>query len=93
MLLSLRKEGAKEKQTRKEMLNDLKMTNIMKNMVNTESYSRTVDKETRNFLEEIKMPMIKKEHKSPQKITINKEKLSSIYQAVQRSGTVTSKMG
>lgn len=49
-LLSLKKEGGTSRLIKRELVNDSKINKIVGNMVNSDSYQRIVDRDTRAFL-------------------------------------------
>jgi hypothetical protein len=59
-LLNLKKEGTASKLIKRELVQDSKINKIVGNMVNSDSYHRVIDKDTRAFLEDIRLPPSKK---------------------------------
>ena len=79
-LLNLKKEGTTSKLIKRELVQDSKINKIVGNMVNSDSYHRVVDKDTKAFLEDIRMPPSKKEVKG-----IVRQKPFSIYHPTQKN--------
>lgn len=79
-LINLKKEGNASRLIKRDLVQDSKINKIVGNMVNSDSYHRQVDKDTRAFLEEIRLPAPKKEVKG-----IVRQKPFSIYHPTQKN--------